>query len=63
MFHSIFGMVLQMKQMSGKDNIEEKEVHGCVEEDISDNGQADEKIPNESDQVHEQEEPKEERLQ
>ena len=47
MFHSIFGMVLQMKQMSGKDNIEEKEVHGCVEEDISDNGQADEKIPNE----------------
>ena len=56
-------MVLQMKQMSGKDNIEEKEVHGCVEVGVSDNGQDDEKVSNEGDQVHEQEEPKDERLQ
>ena len=47
----------------GREDPLEKEIHGCVEVGVSDNGQDDEKVPNEGDQVHEQEEPKEERLQ
>ena len=63
MFHSIFGMVVEVKQMSTKGQAGEEEVHGGVDVGVQSDGQDDEQVSKHSDQVHGQEKSRYEGLQ
>ena len=62
MLDSILGTIVEMKEMSTRD-VGEEEVHGSVEVEVRADSQDDEQIPKHGDQVHGQEEPKQEGLQ
>ena len=57
MFHSIFGMVVEMKQRSTKDRLERKKSWGCGY-----GSSDDEQVSKHSDQVHGEEKPEYEGL-
>ena len=62
MLNSILGTIVEMKEMSTR-NVGDEEVHGSVEVEVRADSQDDEQIPKHGDQVHGQEEPKQEGLQ
>ena len=62
MLHSIFGMVVVVKQMSTKDRLERKKYVGGVEVGVWSDSQDDEQVSKHSDQVYGKKKPKYEGL-